>query len=83
MNTAIQKWGNSQGIRLNKEILSQSNLNPGDPVVVEAKNNVITIRPLKTRNRKKYSLEKLVEQIPENYTTEEFDFGKPAGREEW
>lgn len=83
MNTAIQKWGNSQGIRLNKEILSQSNLNPGDPVIVEAKNNVITIKPLKSQKRKKYSLEKLVAQIPKDYTAEELDLGKPAGREEW
>jgi len=83
MNTAIQKWGNSQGIRLNREILNQSNLNLGDAVVVEAKNNVITIKPIKIQKRKKYSLEKLVADIPSDYSAEELDFGKPVGREEW
>jgi antitoxin MazE len=83
MNTAIQKWGNSQGIRLNREILNQSNLTLGDPVIVEAQKNVITIKPLKSQKRKKYSLEKLVAQIPDDYTAEELDFGKPLGREEW
>ena len=83
MNTAIQKWGNSHGIRLNREILNQSNLNPGDTVIVEAQKNIITIKPLKSQKRKKYSLEKLVAQIPDDYTAEELDFGKPLGREEW
>jgi antitoxin MazE len=83
MNTAIQKWGNSHGIRLNREILNQSNLNPGDTIIVEAQKNVITIKPLKSQKRKKYSLEKLVAQIPDDYTAEELDFGKPLGREEW
>ena len=83
MNTAIQKWGNSQGIRLNKEILNQSNLSLGDPVIVEAKNNVITIKPVKTVKRKRYNLEDLISRIPSDYKTEEVTFGSPVGREEW
>ena len=30
--TIIRKWGNSQGIRLSKEILSQMNLNEDDTI---------------------------------------------------
>jgi antitoxin MazE len=83
MNTAIQKWGNSQGVRLNKEILNQSNISLGDPVIVEAKNNLITIKPVKTGKRKKYNLEQLIAKIPNDYITEEITFGNPVGREEW
>ena len=77
MVTKIQKWGNSQGLRLGKQVLEDARIAVGDSVDVAARDGVIVIAPLK-RIRGKQSL-----QIPRNYKTREIDWGKPRGREAW
>ena len=42
--TAIKKWGNSQGIRLSKEIISSAGLKENDSVEISVNNGVITIK---------------------------------------
>jgi antitoxin MazE len=82
MITQIKEWGNSQGLRLNRQLLSDVGLAVGDTVDVEAENGVITISPTKSP-RNKYCLQELVNSIPDNYNISEVDWGKPAGREAW
>ena len=41
MNTKVQKWGNSQGVRLSKEQLSQANIEVGDAVDVAVRDGVL------------------------------------------
>ena len=82
MVTKIQKWGNSQGLRLGKQVLEDARIAVGDSVDVAARDGVIVIAPLK-RIRGKQSLQELVSRIPRNYRTKEIDWGKPMGREKW
>ncbi len=82
MVTKIQKWGNSQGLRLGKQVLEDARIAVGDSVDVAARDGVIVIAPLK-RIRGKLSLQDLVSRIPRNYKTREIDWGKPRGREAW
>ncbi len=82
MITQIKVWGNSQGLRLNKNLLSNAGISTGDDVDVEAKDGTITISPAKSR-RKKYSLQELVDRIPDGYDAFEPDWGKPVGKEAW
>ncbi len=82
MVTKIQKWGNSQGLRLGKQVLEDARIAVGDSVDVAARDGVIVIAPVK-RMRGKQSLQELVSRIPRNYKTGEIDWGKPRGREVW
>ncbi len=78
MTTKIQAWGNSQGLRLSKELLLQAKLEVGDEVSIDTSNDAIIIKKVK-----KFSLEEMVKQIPEDYESEEVDFGAPMGNEAW
>ena len=82
MVTKVQKWGNSQGLRLAKQVLEEARLSVGDPVDVSTRDGVIVIAPVR-RVRGKQSLQELVSRIPKNYKPREFEWGKPVGREDW
>jgi len=82
MVTKIQKWGNSQGLRLAKQILEEMHISIGDPVDVSTRDGVIVIAPAR-RIRGKQSLQELVSRIPKNYKAGEVEWGQPVGREDW
>ena len=82
MVTRIQKWGNSQGLRLPKQVLEDAHLSLGDDVDVTVQDGLIIIAPAR-RVRGKQSLKDLVSRIPEDYKVEEVDWGEPVGREVW
>jgi len=82
MMTKIQKWGNSQGLRLAKQVLEDAHIAVGDNVDVTAQDGVIVIAPTRCV-RGKRSLQELVSRIPKNYKAEEVDWGEPVGREVW
>ena len=82
MLAKIQKWGNSQGLRLAKNLLTDAQLGVGDEVDISVKDGIMIIAPAK-KIRGRYSLKDLVERIPENYKTREVDWGKPVGKEDW
>ena len=82
MVTKVQKWGNSQGLRLAKQVLEDAHISVGDHVEVTIREGTIIISPVR-RVRGKRSLQELVSGIPRSYQTEEVDWGKPVGREAW
>jgi antitoxin MazE len=82
MLTKIQKWGNSQGLRLAKQVLEDAHISVGEDVDVTTREGLIVIAPAR-RIRGRRSLQELVSRIPKGYKTEELDWGKPAGREVW
>jgi len=82
MLTKVQKWGNSQGLRFPKEILSRAHISIGDEVDIQIHHGEIVIKPV-TRIRGKYNLNDLVSKIPDNYESEEQNWGSPVGKEEW
>ena len=82
MLSKIQKWGNSQGLRLTKNLLADSNINVGDEVDVSVKDGIIIISAAK-RIRGQHNLKDLVARIPKNYQTSEVDWGESVGKEVW
>jgi antitoxin MazE len=82
MITKVQKWGNSQGLRLSKELLSGVEIGVGDAVEVTARDGAIRIAPVR-RVRGRLDLRELVRRIPKNYKTAEVDWGRPVGKEAW
>lgn len=83
MITRIQKWGNSQGLRLAKQVLQDACISVGDDVDVAVRDGMIVIAPVRRHVHGKVSLQELVSRIPENYTPGETDWGKPLGMEVW
>jgi antitoxin MazE len=82
MVTRIQKWGNSQGLRLAKQVLEDAHISVGEDVDVTARDGLIVIAPAR-RIRGKQSLQELVSRIPKHYKVEEMDWGAPVGKEIW
>ncbi|MDI6451361.1 AbrB/MazE/SpoVT family DNA-binding domain-containing protein [Anaerobaca lacustris] len=82
MVAKVQKWGNSQGLRLSRQLLEDAKIAVGDPVDVAVHDGVIVVAPLK-RRRGKHSLRDLVGRIPEGHEAQELGWGGPAGREVW
>jgi len=80
MLTRVQKWGNSQGLRLPKHVLEQADIGIGESVEIIPQDGQIVVK--KTRKRK-FDLLELVSRMPSDYDAREEDFGKPVGREEW
>lgn len=82
MQTKIQKWGNSQGLRLPTHILQEAQINIGDKLEIFVNDGKIIIESLNNiKNR--YKIKELVSQMPPNYSPNELDWGEPVGREEW
>jgi antitoxin MazE len=82
MVTKVQKWGNSQGLRLSKQLLDEAHIAVGDDVDVKTSDGVIIIAPVR-RVRGKHNLEDLVARIPRDYKAKEVDWGKSVGGETW
>jgi antitoxin MazE len=87
MQTAIVKWGNSQGIRLPKAFLQNIDLREDDAVDVTLENDTIVIK--KTSGKKhRTTRERLREFYGEEFekksvSQDEIDWGKPLGKELW
>lgn len=80
MVTKVQKWGNSQGLRLSKHVLDLADIALGDDVELTVGDRQIVV---KKASRSKFDLAELVARIPKDYRAQEVDFGAPVGREEW
>jgi antitoxin MazE len=82
MITRVQKWGNSQGIRLSKALLADTGIAVGDAVGLEVRDGSLVVTPVR-RLRGGHDLRQLVRQIPRDYQPGELDWGGPVGQEAW
>ena len=82
MITKIQRWGNSQGLRLNKTLLADADMDVGDAVDVAVHEGTVIVTPVR-RVRGGHDLRALVRRIPKGNKPEELDWGAPVGREAW
>ena len=82
MLVRVQKWGNSQGIRLSKEVLAEANILVGDELEIISTKDQLVIKPVR-KIRGKYQLQDLVSQIPQDYKPQEEDWGSAVGLEAW
>lgn len=79
METAIKKWGNSQGVRIPKELLVALNWEPGEEVNLKARDGGIFI----SRSLRRKNINELFAGFTDNDLTKEFDWGEPQGDEVW
>jgi antitoxin MazE len=86
MTTKLQAWGNSQGVRLPKELLAALRLEPGTAVEValSPKKDAIIVRPAKPARkvRGRHRIEDLAAAMPKAYKAAEFGWDQ-TGREVW
>ncbi|MHB1340356.1 MAG: AbrB/MazE/SpoVT family DNA-binding domain-containing protein [Coriobacteriia bacterium] len=82
MITRIQKWGNSQGIRLSKELLKEADLCVGEAVDVTHKDGTVVLTPAR-RVRGGHDLAALVAALPADERAGESDWGPASGTEVW
>lgn len=79
MKTKIQKWGNSLGVRLPKNITEQKALKAGTGVSVIIKNNQIVIEPIE----EEMSLESLLSSVSKANLHVETEWSGVHGNEIW
>ena len=82
MLSKVQKWGNSQGIRIPKNILENSHIKIGEEVDISVKNGSIVVEPT-NRILGKYDIRDLACRMPKDYQVEEENWGNPSGQEVW
>ena len=87
MQTTVVKWGNSHGIRLPKAFLKSIDISENDLVDVTLDNQKIIIKKIEERKHKtiKQRLSDFYGKDYKNVTIsqEEYDWGKPVGKEVW
>ncbi len=78
--TRVQKWGNSYGLRIPKNIMDEMALKPNSRLEIRQEQGRLILTPVL---EPKVALDELLELIrPENIHGET-DWGIPAGKEAW
>lgn len=77
MQTVVQKWGNSLGIRIPNLFVKDFDLHNGSTVDVSEENGKIVITP------KKLTLSALLSEITDENIPETIETGRSLGKEEW
>lgn len=80
MTTTIQRWGNSQGVRIPKYILEAVNLSENESIDIVTDKDKIVIK--KSANQRK-TIKELFANYNGEYQPIEVDWGKPEGKEIW
>ena len=78
METVIQKWGNSLGIRIPNLLVKEFNLRNGLSVEIFDDGGKISIKP-----KTGYTLSELMENVTAENMHKSIETGNPLGNEEW
>ena len=73
MTTMIQKWGNSQGVRIPKVILDSVNWSENEKIVIIVDNGKLVIEKAKEEHKRK-NIKELFKDYKEDYTPVEIDW---------
>lgn len=86
MTTTLQKWGNSQGIRLPRPVIDQLHFSPGMELelIVSAEAGTLMISQAKPvrKVRGRHRIEDLVAGMPKSYRAREVPW-ESKGKEIW
>lgn len=80
MNTSIQKWGNSQGVRIPKMLLEAVKWSENEEITIKVDDGKLILEKAK---KEKKSIMELFENYDGEYKTNEIDWGEPEGKEVW
>lgn len=81
MQATIQKWGNSQGIRIPKAFLEALGMRENDLVELTRVDDNIVIKKVNQENN--ITLDEIFKDYDGECAAEEFEWGSPVGREVW
>lgn len=76
----IQKWGNSQGIRIPKKMLETLDLKVNDSISIEEGENCLKIKKVE---EKLSNIEKLFFNYEDEYEKIDLDWDNEVGKEIW
>lgn len=79
MVTKIQKWGNSQGVRIPKVILEKLEWKENEPLTIDIKDGKIVIE----RSIERKDIKELFKDFKEEYEPDNIEWGNPTGEEIW
>ena len=80
MEARLQKWGNSDGVRIPKAFLQSLNLKTNDKIIIEQVDDKIVISKC---NKDKISLKELFDEYHGKNMAKEFEWDDARGREIW
>ena len=80
MEARLQKWGNSDGVRLPSNLLKALNLKTNDKVKIVQEDDKIVISKV---NKKHLTFEERLEKYNGDNIVEDYDWGEVKGREQW
>jgi len=80
METRIQKWGNSLGLRIPKSFAEEAKVEEGSAVDISVRRGALVVRALPPR---KYELRDLLMGINAENVHDGIETGAPVGREAW
>ena len=80
MQTRIQKWGNSLGLRIPKSFAEQIGVGGGSQVDLSVENGQLVVRP---RRSPRYELKDLLRAVTARNVHPEVETGEPVGGEAW
>ena len=77
MQTVVQKWGNSLGIRIPSMYVKEFNLKNGNSVdIIEENGKIVIVPPKKT-------LQEMLSRVTNENIHSPIETGSPLGNEEW
>ena len=80
MEVQVKSWGNSQGIRISKEILQEADIAVNDILDMKVVNGMITL----TKPNRHKTLEERAKKFNGELNLDgEFQWGESVGREVW
>jgi antitoxin MazE len=77
MLAKVQKWGNSQGVRIPKSILEIANISTDEEIEIKVVDGRIILEPV----QKHQTLKQRLLNYHGDYQSSEWDTGNPRGRE--
>ena len=80
MMTTIQKWGNSQGVRIPKILLDTVNWSENEEIVIIVENGKLVMEKAKGKRK---NIKELFKDYEEDYKPINVDWGEPEGEEIW
>lgn len=80
MQTRIQRWGNSLGLRIPRSFAVEAQMEEGATVELAVENGRLLVRPHRVR---KYALSALLRKVNPRKLHGEVSTGTAVGREAW